>query len=121
MKILIADDSKFSRVSLINMIKEVDTEIETVQAVNGQEAVAFYESEQPDLVFLDLTMPVMTGYEALEKIVALDSAANVIILTADIQEEARKKVKASGAKMMINKPIKPVTIASIIKDFSHAV
>ena len=68
MKILVVDDSKIARMSVIKSLKVVHPDAELIQATNGLEAVESYKKERPDVVFLDLTMPVMDGYEALKKI-----------------------------------------------------
>jgi len=105
LKTLVTDDSKLARLSLIKVFKEFEPSCEIFQAENGEEAVATFERERPRIVFLDLTMPIMDGFEALERIMALDPKAQVVIVSADIQPKAQERVKALGAKMMVPKPI----------------
>ena len=119
MKVLVVDDSRFARASLIHMIEELDNNIEIFQGVNGQEGVDLYKEQSPDIIFLDLTMPVKSGFEALDEIIAYDNNANVIIISADIQTKAKEKVKEAGAKLMVQKPIKAVTLRSIVEDFTN--
>jgi CheY-like chemotaxis protein len=65
-RILVVDDSQESRLLLVKILTSVGFEVR--EAVNGQEAVASWESWQPDLIFMDMRMPVMDGYEATRMI-----------------------------------------------------
>lgn len=105
LKILVVDDSKLARMSIIKTVKSVEPGAEFIQAENGAIAVELFEKEKPRVVFLDLTMPVMDGFEALVKIMKIDSDAQVVVVSADIQAEAKKRVLADGAKAMCPKPI----------------
>lgn len=105
MKILVVDDSKLARLSLIKTVKKIEPAVEFFEAENGEIAVAIFKKEKPRVVFLDLTMPVMDGYEALDKIMEIDPEAQVIVVSADIQATAKLKVLKSGAKNMWPKPI----------------
>ncbi|NVJ52072.1 MAG: response regulator [Campylobacteraceae bacterium] len=116
MKYLVVDDSKMARKmtikSLRNLIKEED---EIIQAANGQEAVELYKEHQPNLCLMDLTMPVMDGFEATQNIIKHDSSANIIIVSADIQEASMDKSKQNGAKGFIKKPINENNLESMLK------
>lgn len=105
MKILVVDDSKIARMGVIKSLKDVQPKAELFQATNGHEAVEIFKKERPNVVFLDLTMPVMDGYEALKKIIEIDKEAQIIIVSADIQSEAKHRVLVAGAKNMYPKPI----------------
>lgn len=105
MKILIVDDSKLARMGVIKSLKEIEPVAELFQASNGLEAIEAYKKHTPDVVFLDLTMPVMDGFEALKEIIAIDADAQVIVISADIQTEAKQRVLNAGAKNMCPKPI----------------
>ncbi len=104
-KILIVDDSPVARRMLKSCLPK-DRGFELFDASNGKEGVEKYKDIKPDLTFMDLTMPVMTGYEALEEIIKYDKDAIVIIATADIQMKAIKTVLDSGAYMVLRKPLK---------------
>ena len=106
MNILIVDDTKLSRNMLLKRIPETIKETSSIfQGTNGQEAVDLYKGCQPDIVFLDLTMPVMDGFEALARIREYDENALVYIVTADIQAKSKERVLAAGAVRVENKPI----------------
>lgn len=105
MKILVVDDSKLARLSLIKTLKEYEPTAECIEAENGAVAVELFKAESPRVVFLDLTMPVMDGYEALKLMMQIDSNAQVVVVSADIQTQAQEQVLALGAKLMVPKPI----------------
>ncbi|MBI4687894.1 MAG: response regulator [Nitrospirae bacterium] len=104
-KILIVDDSPVARRMLKSCLPK-DRGFELFEASNGKEGFEKYKDIRPDLTFMDLTMPVMTGYESLEEIIKYDKDAIVIIATADIQMKAIKTVLDSGAYMVLRKPLK---------------
>lgn len=103
--ILIVDDSPISRKMLKSCIPK-DMGYEMHEAGNGKEGVEKYQSLKPEVTFMDLTMPVMDGYEATEKIIELDQNALIIVVTADIQVKAITKVLDMGAYMVLKKAIK---------------
>lgn len=116
MKILVVDDSRLARASIIKVLKEAFGELdEIVQGTNGEEAVSLYKEQSPQIVFLDLTMPVMDGFEALRQIKAIDSNAHVVVVSADIQNKAVSQVMSDGAMMHVQKPITSEKMAEIIK------
>ena len=105
MKYLVTDDSKLARLSLIKSLKANVGEEEIFQATNGKEAIELVKSQKPDVVFLDLTMPIMDGYEALPLMIELFPDIKIVVASADIQEQAKQRVIESGAKLHIQKPI----------------
>jgi len=104
-KILIVDDSPIARKMLKSCLPK-DQGFEFYEACDGREGVEKYKSICPDLTFMDLTMPVMTGYEAIVEIIKHDCNALVIVVTADVQLKAIKTVLDSGAYMVLRKPLK---------------
>ena len=116
MKLLINDDSKMARKMLIKSLKELmgeDNEI--IEACNGQEAVELYNIHKPDICFMDLTMPVMNGFDATKLICESNSDARIIIVSADIQEAAMKKARENGAMGFIKKPINVENLSVMLK------
>ncbi|AOO66217.1 response regulator [Sulfurospirillum halorespirans] len=103
---LVVDDSKISRKWLIEMIpKKILENAEIIEGCNGEEAIALYTEYQPDVVFLDITMPVLDGFEALERIRTLNKDALVVMISADRQKSTKEKVLSLGASALISKPI----------------
>lgn len=115
MKYLITDDSKLARLSLIKSLKTHVDSTDIFQAENGSIAVDIVKDQKPDIVFLDLTMPVMDGYEALPLIIEANPKIKVIVVSADVQEKARLKVLELGAKMHVQKPINPEKMQEILE------
>lgn len=113
MKFLVTDDSKMARKMMIKSLKEVVGENhEILEACNGQEAVDLYKEHNPDAGFMDLTMPIMDGFEALSQICTFDADAKIIVVSADIQDGSMKKAQENGAKGFIKKPINAQTLQS---------
>ena len=103
---LIVDDSKISRKWLIEMIpKKIVENAEIIEGCNGEEAITLYDQHRPDVVFLDITMPIVDGFEALERIRAINPDALVVMISADRQKTTKEKVLALGASAIISKPV----------------
>ncbi|BCJ97534.1 response regulator [Anaerocolumna chitinilytica] len=112
-KILIVDDAVFMRLSIKNILK--DEEFEFFEAANGREAVQEYIKHRPDLVTMDITMPDMTGIEALKQIIDYDKNAVVMMISAMGQETMVREAIIAGAKTFIIKPFKEEQITKTIK------
>ena len=115
MKILVTDDSKMARKMVIKTLNEsTNIQLEILEAQNGAEALELYKQNLPKLVFLDLTMPIMDGFETLEKIKEFNNEAKVIIISADIQKLSIDKALLLGAFNFIKKPIDSVKMQQIL-------
>ena len=95
-KILIVDDSRTSRKMLRNILESNGHEI-IDEAVNGQEGVQKFQALKPDVVTLDITMPVVDGVEALKMIKALDPESKVVMVTAAGQKNKMIECIKAGA------------------------
>jgi two-component system chemotaxis response regulator CheY len=104
-RILIVDDAEFIRLTLKKMLEANGFEV-VGQAADGVDAVEKYKIFKPDLVTMDITMPKMDGVEALAEIMAYDSNAKVVMLSALGQENIVKRTIVFGAKTFIVKPFK---------------
>ncbi len=104
-KVLIVDDAAFVRMSLRKSLEENGFEI-AGEAENGAIGVEKYKELNPDIVILDITMPKMTGIEALKAIKDYDSMAKIVMITALGHEEIVKEAIVSGASSFIIKPFK---------------
>ena len=108
-KILIIDDSPISRRIMKSCIPK-DRDYELFEAGDGLAGLEAYKEIQPDVTFMDLTMPVMDGTEATGKIREFDPEAVVIVCTADIQIKSITNVLELGALMVVKKPPSKETI-----------
>lgn len=115
MKIIVVDDSKLARVSLIKILKEYFPDVIIKEASNGQEALDLLEFITPNVIFLDLTMPVMNGYELLEILNKNNTTVPIYVLTADIQKSSREKVIELGVKDTIHKPVTLEKIQDVLE------
>lgn len=117
MKILVVDDSMMSRMSLIkNIPGEIRENAQIIQAADGKAGVDAYKEHRPQIVFLDLTMPVLDGYAALQQILRFDPEAKVVIVSADAQPKAVERVMKLGAKKHIEKMIDENVIADVFRE-----
>ena len=110
--ILIVDDSPVGRKMIQKCLPEGDFEIK--HASNGKECILIYEEDRPDLVLLDLTMPEMDGFEALWRIKAMDPDCKVVVISADIQSETRRRIMELGALGFLSKPTTPEKLKELI-------
>lgn len=104
-RVLIVDDAAFMRMAIKNILQKNNFEV-VGEAENGFVGVKKYLELQPDLVTMDITMPEMTGLDALKQIRKLDSNANVVMVSAMGQESMVKDSIINGAKSFIVKPFK---------------
>lgn len=113
-KIMLVDDAAFMRMMIKDMLaKNGYTNI--VEANNGLVAVTNYPVEKPDLVIMDITMPVMDGLEALKQIRGKDPGAKVIMCSAMGQEAMVVDALKHGAKDFIVKPFKADRIMKAVR------
>lgn len=112
-KVLIVDDTAFMRMSIKTfLIKNGYQEDDIREAENGLEGLNAYKEFMPDVVTMDITMPEMTGVEALKEILKFDSKAKVVMLSALGQETVVREAIMNGAKSFI---VKPCTEEQVIK------
>ena len=113
LKLLIVDDEPHFRILLEQTLEDLeDDDVEILIASNGQEAFDIIEKESPQLVFLDVMMPKMNGFEVCEKVkkeMKMDQV-HIILLTAKGQDTDREKALDSGANEYMTKPFDPRTI-----------
>ena len=104
-KILLVEDNEMNRDMLARRLQRRGFEV--VLAVNGKEAVELSGQESPDLILMDLSLPVMDGWEATEKIKAESKTADipVIALTAHALESDRSKAIEIGCDEFETKPV----------------
>ncbi|MEG4147396.1 PAS domain S-box protein, partial [Microcoleus sp. Pol12B5] len=109
-RILVVDDKWESRLLLVHLLKPLGLEVR--EAVNGQEAIRTWETWKPHLIWMDMQMPVIDGYEATRQIKAniQDEATSIVALTASAFEEERAIVLSSGCDDFVSKPFQEEVI-----------
>ena len=102
-KVLVVDDAKFLRVMLRSILESDAYEV-VGEAENGKEAIELYQKHKPDIVTMDLTMPVMNGIEAIKELKKIDEHVNVVVCSAVGQKHVVVEAIEAGAKDFIVKP-----------------
>jgi CheY-like chemotaxis protein len=111
-RILVVEDNLDNRRILVYRLKRIG-EFEILEASNGEEALAIVRSSPPpDLIFMDLKMPVMDGWEATKKIRQLDFGRDIpiIALTAQAMAGDEQKALAAGCDDYLAKPIVDLSV-----------
>jgi two-component system chemotaxis response regulator CheY len=114
-KILIVDDALFTRNMLKNIINKTGYCEVVGEAENGDQAVDMYKKLKPDLVTMDLVMPVRGGIEATEDLLSHDPNALIVVVSALGQEALVLEAAKKGAKDFIQKPFKQDQIVEVIE------
>lgn len=113
-KVLVCDDSILARKRMKNLL--VANGINAVyEAANGQEAVDQYMAVKPDVVFMDIVMPVKDGIDAVKEIIAADMAANIVMVSSVGTQEYLKDAIKAGAKDFLQKPIDETKFVEFVK------
>ncbi len=112
-RVLICDDAEFMRTLIKDVLTKGSYEI-VGEAANGEEAVAKYKMLKPDLVTMDIVMPVKSGIDALKEIIAYDPNAKVVMCSALGQEILVMDAIEAGAKDFIVKPFTEENVLEVI-------
>lgn len=103
-KVLVVDDSSVIRKGIIELLNP-HIPADFLEAGDGKDAVEKYKNEKPDLVTLDINMPVSDGMEALKSIIDMDRSAKVVMLTTEGEKSKVIEAVSMGAKNYIVKPM----------------
>lgn len=114
-KILIVDDSIVMRNNLSYMLTAGGHEV-VGQAINGKQAIELYNELKPDLVTMDISMPIMTGVDAVKHIIDKNPKAKVIMISALNQKQMVFDALNNGAKHYIIKPIESNKLLRIVNE-----
>jgi AmiR/NasT family two-component response regulator len=112
LRVLIADDEAIHNLALTTQLETLGHEV-VGTATNGQQAVELARSERPDLIFLDIRMPVMTGPEAAEQIAAEDPVPMIILSAYSDARTVEQAVRAPIFHYLV-KPVDPDDLAPAI-------
>jgi two-component system chemotaxis response regulator CheY len=114
MKLLIIDDSSFSRRKLREAILKEQPDVELIEASEGEEALAKIEAESPDACVTDLLMPKMDGMAFLRAVKERSLPVKVAVFSADIQESRKAECRELGAVTFLEKPLTPAKIVQLL-------
>ncbi len=115
--VLIVDDEPFIRKLVATTLEDVAS-FELLEAENGREALEVAAREHPEIVFLDIDMPEVNGYEAC-KALRVDpetAPATIVMLTAAAGEEAERQAEEAGADLFLTKPFSPLEILRLVHE-----
>jgi CheY-like chemotaxis protein len=113
-RILVVDDSKFSRNRAMEALRKAGHEVfEAQDGELGLEAIAVHA---PDCVLLDMLMPVLAGPEFLDRLRSAGSQLPVVVMTADIQTSTRALCESAGVSAFLQKPIRGDEVCRAIDD-----
>ena len=112
-RVLIADDASFMRKLVGEVLTDAGHQV-VGHAADGEEAVARYAELRPDLVTLDITMPRSNGIEALQRILAGDPDARVLMCSAVGQDRKMLEAARLGAKGFVVKPFTPEKLRAAV-------
>ena len=111
---LIVDDSVFARKNLGKMVESFGGQV-AGEACDGVTAIAEYDRIQPDIVLMDITMPLMEGIEAAERIVQQHPDARVVMVSSVGYQENIVAALQKGARHFVQKPVKAEVLYEVIK------
>jgi ammonium transporter, Amt family len=112
-RILIVDDKFYNRELLIKLLQPLGFAVKTAE--NGEQAIALWQQWQPDLIFMDIRMPNMNGYEAIQQIKSESQfPTKIIVLTASAMEDERANILATGCDDFLRKPFQAEELFSLM-------
>lgn len=114
--LLICDDSNMARKQVARSLPE-GWDVDITFATNGVEGLQAIREGKGEMVFLDLTMPEMDGYQVLEAVKAEGLDAMVIVISGDIQPTAHARVTSLGAMDFIQKPVNADKLQEVLRKF----
>lgn len=120
MTVLICDDSMFARKKLSMSISSFGVKA-VFEAADGEEAVAKYTENKPDVVFMDIIMPKVTGLEALKQIIDIDPDAKVIMASSVGTQGHLKEALKAGAVDFLQKPITDEDAMKVLENVAKGV
>jgi len=114
--LLICDDSMMARKQVARSLPD-GWDVDITFATNGLEGIQAIREGKGEMVFLDLTMPEMDGYQVLEAVKNEQLDAMIIVISGDIQPTAHQRVTSLGAIAFIQKPVNPEKLSETLKKF----
>jgi two-component system, cell cycle response regulator DivK len=116
-RILVVEDQEDLRAILRDLLTASGYTV--IEAVDGVEGVAKARSERPDLVLMDIQLPVLDGYDATQQIKALPglAATPIIAVSSYAMKGDEEKARASGCDGYVTKPYSPIQLLKIIRGY----
>jgi signal transduction histidine kinase/DNA-binding response OmpR family regulator len=118
MRVLAAEDNKTNQLVFQKMVRDLDIDLRF--ADNGRIAVEMFHDFQPDLIFMDISMPEMDGKEAARTIRATGSAVRIVALTAHAMDGDAEAILAAGIDRYLTKPLRKTAIEGALAEYCPA-
>jgi CheY-like chemotaxis protein len=118
-QILVVEDVEFNRDLLVQLLED---DYDVITASDGAEGVEFVTQERPDLILMDLSLPVIDGWEATRQIKALPGMQDlpIVALTAHAMSGDEEKARAAGCDAYLTKPIDEDLLFATLDEFLGA-
>jgi CheY-like chemotaxis protein len=118
-KALVVDDSKVAHLTLRKLLLERGIEVDWVGS--GEDCIKYLETKKPDIIFMDVMMPGMDGFETSRAITGQDplNAAPIIMCSANATDEDKRDAKESGAVGFLSKPYTPDQLNAVLRSVSE--
>jgi two-component system chemotaxis response regulator CheY len=113
-KIMIVDDSAYARRVHRGILERAGHTV--IEASTGTSAIEIFSVEHPELVLLDLSMADISGLDVLRTLRQFDSAARIIVVSADIQKSTERDVMDGGAQKFLHKPANPDALVAAVAE-----
>jgi len=122
-KILIAEDTELNRLLVRAVLKKFYPKAKVTEAVNGRDAVIHYLNEKPDIIFMDIQMPVLSGFEAVKEIREIEKSDRIrstpiVAITASVTSDAKERCISAGMDDYISKPFRDYQIYEVVKRYA---
>jgi len=116
-RMLVAEDKADNRLLLRRLLEQIGFQVQ--EASNGEEAIAVFHQWHPHLIWMDMRMPVLDGYEATRRIKATPEGRKTVVIaqTASVFEEDQRQVLAAGCADFVRKPLDPPEIFAMIERY----
>ncbi|MCP4401349.1 MAG: response regulator [bacterium] len=114
LRFMLADDSRFVRLSLSRTVKMLDGDL-VGEAMTGDDAIEKFMELRPNFITMDLSMPGVSGVDAITHILKEDQSVNIIVISGTDLDEVREEVFNLGVRIFITKPFDPAKVAEVIR------
>ena len=119
MRILIIEDTEDNRTILRDLFESVGYTV--LEATNGEEGIASAERERPDIILMDIQLPVLDGYEATRRIKAIPALSGIpiIAVTSHALSDDERKARAAGCDDYVAKPFSPRAMLAKVQQLAR--
>ncbi len=120
MKVLIVDDSMMVRNSLKRMLSARGIpDLMLADAPDGAKGLALFEREEPDILIVDLLMPVMEGTEVVRQLGEKQHKCFIAVLSSNFQKPVKERLLGLGAHLFVEKPVTEEKLDSVMKEYDQ--